>query len=165
MTAYYAITKKHNCESQTTTQKNAEGNSLVVQWLRLCAFTAKGLGSIPGWGTKIPHAVEPGREKKAQDNDCKPQTCSIIIWRLGDYKISICLYNLKSGALIFLFQFHIAVFSVLEDDKVLWDSGIEPTINQIVALICIYSLTYFLNQLQNLTQITSYLIFKSFCEV
>ena len=24
-----------------------EVNSLAVQWLRLCAFTAKGLGSIP----------------------------------------------------------------------------------------------------------------------
>ena len=24
------------------------GNSLVVQWLGLCAFTAEGLGSIPG---------------------------------------------------------------------------------------------------------------------
>ena len=32
-------------------------NSLVVQWLRLLTFTAKSLGSIPGWGTKIPHAV------------------------------------------------------------------------------------------------------------
>ena len=26
------------------------GNSLAVQWLGLCIFTAKGLGSIPGWG-------------------------------------------------------------------------------------------------------------------
>ena len=32
-------------------------NSLVVQWLRLLTFTAKSLGSVPGWGTKIPHAV------------------------------------------------------------------------------------------------------------
>ena len=30
------------------------GNSLVVQeWLGLCAFTDKGPGSIPGWGTKV----------------------------------------------------------------------------------------------------------------
>ena len=29
------------------------GNSLAVQWLGLGAFTAVGLGSIPGWGTKI----------------------------------------------------------------------------------------------------------------
>ena len=27
------------------------GNSLVVQWLRLCAFTAESPGSIPGQGT------------------------------------------------------------------------------------------------------------------
>ena len=30
--------------------------SLVVQWLRLHAFTAMGLGSIPDQGTKIPSA-------------------------------------------------------------------------------------------------------------
>ena len=30
------------------------GNSLAVQWLGLHAFTAKGWGSIPGWGTEIP---------------------------------------------------------------------------------------------------------------
>ena len=31
-------------------------NPLVVQWLTLCASTARGLGSIPGRGTKILHA-------------------------------------------------------------------------------------------------------------
>ena len=29
------------------------GNSLVVQWLSLCSFTAEGRSSIPVWGTKI----------------------------------------------------------------------------------------------------------------
>ena len=33
------------------------GNSLKVQWLGLGAFTVKGPGSIPYWGTKIPQAV------------------------------------------------------------------------------------------------------------
>ena len=33
------------------------GNSLVVQWLGLHIFTASGLGSIPGQGTKIPQAI------------------------------------------------------------------------------------------------------------
>ena len=33
------------------------GNSLEVQWLGLCAFTAKDLSLIPGLGTKIPQAV------------------------------------------------------------------------------------------------------------
>ena len=30
------------------------GNSLAVQWLGLCAFTAESPGSITGWGAKIP---------------------------------------------------------------------------------------------------------------
>ena len=33
------------------------GSSLVVQWLGLCPSTAGGTGSIPGQGTKIPHAL------------------------------------------------------------------------------------------------------------
>ena len=40
------------------------GNSLAVQWLGLCAFTARGLGSIPGWGTKIPQAMQRSQKKK-----------------------------------------------------------------------------------------------------
>ena len=38
--------------------------SLVIQWLRLCTFTAEGTGSIPGPGTKIPQAVWCGQGKK-----------------------------------------------------------------------------------------------------
>ena len=40
------------------------GNSLVVQWLGLHIFTASGLGSIPGQGTKIPQAASHGQKKK-----------------------------------------------------------------------------------------------------
>ena len=29
----------------------------MVWWLGLCAFTAEGLGSVPGQGTKIPQAM------------------------------------------------------------------------------------------------------------
>ena len=42
------------------------GNSLVVQWLGLNAFTAKGLGSIPGQGTKIPQVASRGQKKRFQ---------------------------------------------------------------------------------------------------
>ena len=42
------------------------GNSLVVQWLRFHAFIAGGTSSIPGWGTKIPHAAWCGQKKKKQ---------------------------------------------------------------------------------------------------
>ena len=40
------------------------GNSLLVQWLRLGTFTAVGPGSIPGRGTKIPQAAWHGQKKE-----------------------------------------------------------------------------------------------------
>ena len=39
------------------------GASLVVQWLRLQAASAGGTGMVPGWGTKISHAVQLGQKK------------------------------------------------------------------------------------------------------
>lgn len=48
----------YHTEKQTKVQVvlkcNKIGNSLVVQWLRLCDVTAEGPGSVPGWATKIP---------------------------------------------------------------------------------------------------------------
>ena len=43
-----------------TYKHNLLGTSLGVQGLGLCARTAlaEGQGSIPGWGTKIPQAVQ-----------------------------------------------------------------------------------------------------------
>ena len=38
--------------------------SLVVRWLRLCPSSTGGAGLIPGWRTKIPHAVLWGQKKK-----------------------------------------------------------------------------------------------------
>ena len=38
------------------------GTFLVVQWLRLHAPTLGGVGSIPGQGTKILHAVQHGQK-------------------------------------------------------------------------------------------------------
>ena len=45
------------------------GISLVVQWLRLCASNAGGAGLIPGWGTKIPHAVQCSQKEKKNGVD------------------------------------------------------------------------------------------------
>ena len=36
----------------------------MVQCLRLCASTARGMGSIPGWGIKIPHDAKLSQKKK-----------------------------------------------------------------------------------------------------
>ena len=45
--------------SGASTFKQQGGTSPAVQWLRLCAFTARGKALIPGWGTKIPQAAWP----------------------------------------------------------------------------------------------------------
>ena len=41
-----------------------KGKSLVVQWLGLCALSAKGAGSISSWRTNILQAMWDGRNKK-----------------------------------------------------------------------------------------------------
>ena len=38
------------------------GTSPAV-WLRRHASTARGMSSIPGWGTKIPHAARRGQKR------------------------------------------------------------------------------------------------------
>ena len=43
--------------------------SLLVQWLRLLASTAGGMGLIPGQGTKIPHILQPKKKKKSERLD------------------------------------------------------------------------------------------------
>ena len=43
-----------------TIKMEVGGTFLVVQWLRVCAG---GAGSIPGQGTKIPHAAWPKKKK------------------------------------------------------------------------------------------------------
>ena len=40
------------------------GVSLAVQWLRICASTAGGTGSFPGWEAKILHATLPKTQKQ-----------------------------------------------------------------------------------------------------
>ena len=53
---YFCIYLKYSLRKQS-------GNSLVVQWLGLCALTAEGLGSIPGRETKIPQAMRRGQKQ------------------------------------------------------------------------------------------------------
>ena len=45
-------------------KKKQTGTSLTVQWLRFCASTAEGVGSILGWGTKILHTTGHSLKRK-----------------------------------------------------------------------------------------------------
>ena len=60
-----ALTPPSEAESVKT---NEQGISPVVQWLRLHASNAGGMGSIPGQGTKIPHIVWLGEKSKKKIN-------------------------------------------------------------------------------------------------
>ena len=51
------------------TLKAHAGISLVAQWLRLHVSTAGGLDSIPGQGTKIPHALQVWPKKREINED------------------------------------------------------------------------------------------------
>ena len=48
------------------------GNSLAVQWLGLCAFTAEGPGSVPGQETRILQAAQHGQENPKQNKTRVP---------------------------------------------------------------------------------------------
>ena len=66
----------------------------MVQWLGLGAFTAKGPGSIPGWGTKNPQATWCGQKKKKK-KELGPKTyrrnCPLQSCKLDHEKLSILL--------------------------------------------------------------------------
>ena len=53
------------------------GTSLGVQWLRLHASTAGGVGLIPGRGTKIPHVAKHSQNKNNNNFKILP---SLLVW-------------------------------------------------------------------------------------
>ena len=56
-------------------RNNAVGNTLLVQWLGLCPFTAEEVGSICGWGTKIPKGAAKEEKKKERKKQCYECMC------------------------------------------------------------------------------------------
>ena len=70
-------------------KKKLQETSFAVQWLRLCTSSAGGVSSIPGQGTKIPHAV---------DHDQKTKEKNPILSLTSVYKIQIPGWGSK-GAL------------------------------------------------------------------
>ena len=51
------------CKHYPPSKNPITGNSLAAQWLGFHTFTAKGVGSVPGQGTKIPQAMWCGQKK------------------------------------------------------------------------------------------------------
>ena len=61
------------------------GTSLAVQWLRFCAPTTGGAGSILGWGIKIPHDALRSQKKKGK----KKSMCVLCVY----IYMYICIYT------------------------------------------------------------------------
>ena len=89
------------------------GNSLVVQWLRLGAFTAEGPGSIRGWGTKIPQATWWHSQKKKKKPIWQslpfnwsiwPFTFNMIINMIGFKSVILYFYLSRCFAPLFFFS-------------------------------------------------------------
>ena len=58
------------------------GNYLAVQWVGLHPFTAEGLGSILGWGNKIPQVAQNHQEKQNETKNpkCPSADARITMW-------------------------------------------------------------------------------------
>ena len=46
----------------------------MVQWSGLHASNAGGMGLIPGWGTKIPQAMQKKKQKQKQNKNWKKKS-------------------------------------------------------------------------------------------
>ena len=62
----------------------------MVQWLRLQASTAGGMGLIPRGGTRIPHALRHGQKKKIRLYEML--RCNIVHFEWGKCKIVFLFY-------------------------------------------------------------------------
>ena len=70
--------KTHNEEKKIQLKHHTE-NSLAVQWLGPGIFTAEGVGSVPGWGTKILQAARHGqKQNKNQKNLTTHLLCGAV---------------------------------------------------------------------------------------
>ena len=59
------------------------GTSLVVQWLRLCASTARSTGLIPDGGTNVLHALKCSQKKKKEGK--KEKTGTLMAQRIFSF--------------------------------------------------------------------------------
>ena len=63
------------------TKNSSPGTSLAVQWLMLRRFQCRGTGSIPGQGTKIPHAsAAKNNNNKKKSSPSTPPPAPFYRW-------------------------------------------------------------------------------------
>lgn len=57
-------------------RKMCPWTSLAFQWLRPCASSVGDVGSVPGWGTEIPHAAWYGERKREREKIKEKEKCA-----------------------------------------------------------------------------------------
>ena len=63
----------------------------MIQWLGLLTVTIEGLGSIPGWGTKIPHATPMQQKKKKEKKNKHERSASVNLPLVNFYPYLLSL--------------------------------------------------------------------------
>ena len=72
---------RRKCMKGHGNKKKRRRTSLSVQWLRLLAYNAGGMHSIPGQGTKIPHMLRGTAKKRKKDMACQGNNQSLRFTR------------------------------------------------------------------------------------
>ena len=92
-----SVTCALNADSSKFTEsiKKQLRTSLEVPWLRLQASDAGGEGSIPGQGTKIPHATPCSMAKKKKKQEEATQQSRLCLLKCASYWI--CLVTWQYG--------------------------------------------------------------------
>ena len=63
----------------------------MIQWLGLLTVTVEGLGSIPGWGTKIPQAMPMQQKKKKEKKNKHERSASVNLPLVNFYPYLLSL--------------------------------------------------------------------------
>ena len=108
--------------------KDTTRTSLAVQWLRHWAPTARGVGLIPGWGTKIPHAWWQGQKKERTLYHVGSIFTKKICMILNKSWENVALYTLK---IFMVLQSETRGCSRLKEIKETWKLNIihDPALN------------------------------------
>ena len=102
------------------------GTSLAVQWLKLCTSTAGGMGSIPGWETKILHAVQCSQNMNNKNkfvNICLcTRVCSLGVIQCALRRMCIVLLlvecSINISYLLIMFTDFLSTFLMIDEYSV-----------------------------------------------
>ena len=70
-------------------EKECMRSFLVLQWLRLCASNAGGTDLIPGQGTRLPHTMCHGLQRKKKERD-RENACICVTESTGLHSSQHC---------------------------------------------------------------------------